>query len=64
MSDNKLLGAAIGFILGIVLGLQMCSSCRGSSSGGPATIDWQFGIILGIFCAILGAIIAQDKKDE
>ena len=64
MSNNKLIGAAIGFMIGMLLGLQMCSSCRGSSRGGPAPIDFQFGAILGIICAISGAIIAKDKKDE
>lgn len=63
MSNNKLIGAAIGFMIGMLLGLQMCSSCRGRSSG-IAPIDFQFGAILGIICAISGALIAKDKKDE
>jgi uncharacterized protein YacL len=62
MSNNKLIGAAIGFMIGMLLGLQMCSSCN--HSGRIAPISFEFGAILGIICAILGAIIAKDKKDE
>ncbi len=62
MSKNKLIGAAIGFMIGMLMGLQMCSSCRGSSRTAP--IDFQFGAILGIICAISGAIIAKDEKGK
>lgn len=60
MSQNKIYGAVIGFIIGLLLGLQMCSSCN--HNGGIAPISYDFGIILGIICAILGAIIAKDEK--
>ena len=62
MSNNKLIGAAIGFMIGMLLGLQMCSSCN--QSGRIAPISFQFGAILGIICAISGAIIAKDKKEK
>lgn len=61
MSKNKLIGASIGFMIGMLLGLQMCSSCH---RGRIAPIDFQFGAILGIICAISGAIIAKDKKEK
>lgn len=61
MSINKLIGAAIGFMIGMLLGLQMCSSCH---RGRTAPIDFEFGAVLGIICAISGAIIAKDKDKK
>lgn len=60
MSNNKLIGAAIGFMIGMFLGLQMCSRSGSSFK----IIDFSFGAILGFMCAISGALIAKDKKDK
>ena len=59
MSNNKLIGAAIGFMIGMLLGLQMCGRRNGDN-----TLAFSFAAILGVICAISGALIAKDKKDE
>ena len=59
MSNNKLIGAAIGFMIGMLLGLQMCGRRNGDNK-----LAFSFAVILAVICAISGALIAKDKKDE
>lgn len=59
MSSNKLIGAGIGFMIGMLLGLQMCGRRNGDN-----TLAFSFAAILGVLCAISGALIAKDKKNE
>lgn len=63
MSENKIKGALIGFCIGFILGLQMCSSCRDNHLG-RAEIDYYFGIIMGVICSITGALVAKDKDND
>jgi uncharacterized membrane protein YeaQ/YmgE (transglycosylase-associated protein family) len=59
MSNNKLIGAAIGFMIGMLLGLQMCGR-RGDYND----IGFIFSVILGFIGAISGALIAKEDKDK
>lgn len=59
MSEARLKGAAIGFVIGMITGLQMCQSCH---SGSVAEADFWFGLFIGLPCAIIGALVAKDKS--
>lgn len=63
MNDNRLKGALIGFCIGFMIGLQMCSSCRDNHIS-HAPIDYYFGVILGIICSITGALVANGKDNK